>query len=117
LLSQLELYDYFQKVVVQVIVIKVETVTVTRSDFLEKLQQDPVKLKKFLRDVMGPERRTLTGDEREHMLTVFKLIEPIRTTNNQRSFTDEYIHAGKMYDVHYFDDEIVVEEILKDEES
>jgi hypothetical protein len=51
------------------------------------------------------------------MLTVFKLIEPIRTTNNQRSFTDEYIHAEKLYDVHYFEDEIVVEEILKNAES
>lgn len=70
----------------------------------------------FIRKVMGPERRVLEGTEREHMLTVLRLVEPIRTTNNQRSFTDEYIHAGKMYDVHYFNDEIVVEEIL-DEKS
>lgn len=71
----------------------------------------------FIRKVMGPDRRVLEGAEREHMLTVLRLVEPIRTTNNQRSFTDEYIHAGKMYDVHYFDDETVVEEILEDEES
>ena len=71
----------------------------------------------FIRKVMGPDRRVLEGVEREHMLTVLRLVEPIRTTNNQRSFTDEYIHAGKMYDVHYFDDETVVEEILEDEES
>jgi hypothetical protein len=71
----------------------------------------------FIRKVMGPDRRVLEGAEREHMLTVLRLIEPIRTTNNQRSFTDEYIHAGKMYDVHYFDDETVVEEVLEDEES
>jgi hypothetical protein len=71
----------------------------------------------FIRKVMGPDRRVLEGAEREHMLTVLRLVEPIRTTNNQRSFTDEYIHAGKMYDVHYFDDETVVEEIIEDEES
>ena len=71
----------------------------------------------FIRKVMGPDRRVLEGVEREHMLTVLRLVEPIRTTNNQRSFTDEYIHAGKMYDVYYFDDETVVEEILEDEES
>lgn len=71
----------------------------------------------FIRKVMGPDRRVLEGAEREHMLTVLRLVEPIRTTNNQRSFTDEYIHAGKMYDVHYFDDETVVEEILEDEKS
>ena len=73
--------------------------------------------KAFIRKVMGPPRRVLEGTEREHMLTVLRLVEPTRSTNNQRSFTDEYVHAGKMYDVHYFDDEIVVEEILEDEES
>ena len=71
--------------------------------------------KAFIRRIMGPERRVLQGTEREHMLTVLRLIEPIRTTNNQRSFTDEYVHADRMYDVHYFEDEIVVEEILKDD--
>lgn len=69
----------------------------------------------FIRSVMGPPKRTLEGDEREHMLTVFRLIEPVRQTNNQRSFTDEYIHAGKMYDVTYFDDEVIVEEYLNEE--
>lgn len=78
---------------------------------------DPVKLKEFMRKVMGPPKRVLEGDEREHMLTVLRLIEPIRSTNNQRSFTDEYVHAGKMYDVHYFEGETVVEEYLEDEES
>lgn len=71
----------------------------------------------FIRKIMGPPRRTLIGQERDHMLTIFALIEPVRTTNNQRSFTDEYVHAGKMYDVHYFDDETVVEEVLEDEKS
>jgi hypothetical protein len=69
----------------------------------------------FIRKVMGPERRTLAGDEREHLLTVFKLIEPVSSSNNQRSFTDVYEHAGKQYHVHYFDDDIVVEELLKDD--
>jgi hypothetical protein len=69
----------------------------------------------FIRNIMGPFRRVLEGPEREHMLTVLRLVEPIRSTNNQRSFTDEYEHAGKMYDVHYFEGETVVEEILKDD--
>ena len=71
--------------------------------------------KAFIRKIMGPPKRVLEGDEREHMLTVFRLIEPVRQTNNQRSFTDEYIHAGKMYDVHYFEDEVIVEEYLPDD--
>ena len=69
----------------------------------------------FIRRVMGPERRILLGNEREHMLTVFSLVEPINISNNQRSFTEEYEHAGKKYDVHYFEDETIVEEILPDD--
>jgi hypothetical protein len=103
-----------------VIVIRGVTVTAKTSveliqEAAERIRNDPVKLKEFMRKVMGPPKRVLEGAEREHMLTVFKLIEPVRTTNNQRSFTDEYVHAGKMYDVHYFDDEIVVEEYLEDD--
>ena len=82
----------------------------------DRIMSDPIKLKEFMRKVMGPPRRVLEGDEREHMLTVFNLIEPVRSSNNQRSFTEEYEHAGKMYDVHYFEGETVVEEYL-DEES
>ena len=97
--------ERYLKAIVPVTVIKVVTVTVKTVD----------EAKAFLRKVMGTPRRVLEGDEREHMLTVLRLVEPIRTTNNQRAFTDEYVHAGKMYDVHYFDDGIVVEEILEDD--
>lgn len=69
----------------------------------------------FIRKVMGPPRRVLEGADREHMLTVFRLLEPTHSSNNQRSFTEEYEHAGKKYDVHYFEDEILVEEILPDD--
>jgi len=78
-------------------------------------EMTPEEAKAFIRKIMGPERRVLEGTEREHMLTVLRLVEPIRSTNNQRSFTDEYVHAGKMYDIHYFLDEVVVEEILPDD--
>lgn len=71
--------------------------------------------KAFIRRVMGPSKRMLEGQEKEHMLTVFRLIEPVESTNNQRSFTDEYHHAGKVYFVHYFGNEVEVEEVLKDD--
>jgi hypothetical protein len=96
-----------------VIVIKGETVTAKINSLNMTLEE----ARAFVRKIMGPERRVLEGTEREHMLTVLRLVEPTRSTNNQRSFTDEYVHAGKMYDVHYFDDEIVVEEYLEDAES
>ena len=75
----------------------------------------PEEARAWIRKVMGPPKRVLEGTEREHMLTLFRFLEPIRQSNNQRSFTDEYEHAGKRYDVHYFDDETIVEEYLEDD--
>jgi hypothetical protein len=75
----------------------------------------PREARAFLRKVMGTSRRVLNSEESEHMLTIFRLLEPVGSSNNQRSFTEEYEHAGKRYDVHYFEGEIVVEEILPDD--
>ena len=85
------------------------------EEFLEELRNDPVKLAKFIRDISGPKTRTLTGQERDHMITVFNLIEPIESSNNQRVWTDVYEHAGKIYNVHFFEDETVIEEVLPDD--
>lgn len=73
------------------------------------------EVKHFIRRVMGVPKRVLEGQEKENMLTLFKLIDPVESTNNQSSFTDEYHHAGKVYFVHYFGDEIEVEEVLSDD--
>lgn len=81
----------------------------------ERIRKDPVELKKFMRNILGPDRKKITGQEHDHMLTVFQLIEPIESSNNQRSWTDVYEHAGKTYHVHYFEDETVIEEILPDD--
>lgn len=71
--------------------------------------------KAFIRRVMGPTKRILEGQEKENMLTLFRFIEPVESTNNQRSFTDEYLHAGKTYYVHYFGNDTEVEEVLPDD--
>jgi hypothetical protein len=81
----------------------------------ERIRNDPVELKKFMRKILGPDRRKITGQEHDYMLTVFQLIEPIESSNNQRSWTDVYQHAGKTYHVHYFEDETEIEEILPDD--
>jgi hypothetical protein len=81
----------------------------------ERIINDPVELKKFMRHILGPNRRKITGQEHDHMLTVFALVEPIESSNNQRSWTDVYEHAGKTYHVHYFEDETEIEEILPDD--
>jgi len=86
---------------------------------VQRMKDDPAYAKKFLRQIMGPPKRKLEGSEREHMLTVFNLIDPVESSNNQHVWTDVYAHAGKTYHVHFFDgsDEVEVEEILPDEES
>lgn len=69
------------------------------EEFREKLRNDPVLLKKFIRDISGPEQRIIEGQEKEHLFTVFNLIEPSSESNNQRTWTTVYHHAGKEY--HY----------------
>ena len=96
---------------------EIELIREAGERLAEKIRNDPVFAKEFRRKVFGPERRALEGAEKEHMLTVFRLIEPIENSNNQHVFTDVYEHAGKVYHVHYFDETTEVEEILPDEES
>ena len=69
----------------------------------------------WLRKVLGPPRRLIEGVEKEHLLTLFNLIDPVGSSDNQISFTEEYVHAGKHYDATYFYGEVIVEEILEDD--
>ena len=90
-------------------------VTVAKNliDYVNNMTPEEARV--WIRKVMGPPRRVLEGQERDHMLTVFQLLEPFETSNNQRSFTEEYRHANKVYHVHYFEGETEVEEILPDD--
>jgi hypothetical protein len=65
----------------------------------DRTMSDPIKLKEFMRSIMGPEQRIIEGQERDHLFTIFNLLEPIEESNNQRSWTTVYEHAGKTY--HY----------------
>ena len=75
----------------------------------------PEEARAFIRKVMGPERRTIEGVEKEHLLTLFGLIDPVSSSNNQRSMTDIYEHASKVYHVTYFESDTEVEEMLEDD--
>lgn len=55
----------------------------------------------FLRKIGMKQRRILTGTERDHMLLIFALIDPIDSSNNQRTFSETYHHVGKEYEVTY----------------
>lgn len=81
----------------------------------ERIKKDPAKLKEFLRSVMGPEQRIIEGKEKEHLLTVFRLTEPTEESNNQRSWTSVYEHAGKTYHLTLGDGWDELAEILPDD--
>ncbi len=67
----------------------------------------------FIRKIMGPPKRILQGEEHKKVWLMLKMAEPVRETNNQRSFCVEYNIGGKMYDVHYFPgEEPYIEEYL-----
>jgi hypothetical protein len=72
---------------------------------------------RLLKEVMGPPRREITGTEYNELYLVLAFLDPIEVTNNQRSITEVYHQAGKIYHVHYFTtaDDPVIEEVLEDQ--
>ena len=79
------------------------------------LDMTPEEAQAFLRRVMGPPRRILEGAEREQVLTMLALIGPTATTNNQRSWSEDYVQGGQHWCVTYFpNEEAIVEEIERE---
>ena len=76
------------------------------------LDMTPEEAQAFIRRVMGPPKRQLEGEEYKNMMLILSLKEPVRSSNNQRFWTDEYEHNGRKYDVTYgIEDEPILEEI------
>ena len=74
-------------------------------DILMKKQNIPEAIA-FLKSIGHKDRRLIEGTEREHLLTLFALIEPVGSSNNQRAFTETYHHADKVYELTWgFSDE------------
>lgn len=71
---------------------------------MKSLSDDPARMKAFLRAVMGPPTRKIEGKEFEHLMLLFKLMEPFKETNNQHSFTVYYTIGEKEYHVTWFPD-------------
>lgn len=72
----------------------------------------PEEAQAFIRNIMGPPRRTLEGAEREQVLTMLALIGPAATTNNQHSWSEDYVQGNRHWCVTYFpNEETIVEEI------
>ena len=63
----------------------------------------------FLKKI-GLENLKLMGQERDEVWKILQQLEPIKSWNNQRTFTDEYEFEGKTYRVHHgLEDDPVIE--------
>lgn len=71
----------------------------------------------WIRKIMGPPKRRLEGKEHEQVWLMLQMAEPVRETNNQHSWCEEYNLGGTMYDVHYFPGEEPYIEVYLDEDS
>jgi hypothetical protein len=69
----------------------------------------------FIRKVMGPPKRQLEGQEREHAWLLIKMSSPVRESNNQRFITEEYVIGSRRYDVTYGIEKIPIVEIYEED--
>lgn len=89
------------------------------QEYSEELCKDPVRLKEFLRSVMGPPHVTLEGKDKEQVLLLLALIEPFDSSNNQHSWTDYYKIGETEYHVTTWPDsnEPTVDKMLPEDEE
>lgn len=73
--------------------------------------------KAWIRKLMGPPKRQLMGKELENIQFLMDMCEPVRSTNNQRSITDEYLIGGRRYDVTYGIGNDPIVEVYEDENT
>lgn len=67
----------------------------------------------WIRELLGPPRRRLEGEEHDKVWLMLQMAEPVRETNNQHSWCAEYNIGGIMYDVHYFPNEEPFIEVIE----
>lgn len=73
--------------------------------------------KAWLRKIMGPATLELEGKEKDDIMLLLAMIDPFKQTNNQRTSTDYYMIGETEYHVTYFDDEFVLERVLKEDDE
>jgi hypothetical protein len=73
----------------------------------------------FLRRVIGSPRRELAGEEREQVLLMLAMLGgPTVTSNNQHSYSEDYVHAGRHWCVTTWPDGYyTVEEIERETDT
>ena len=55
--------------------------------------------------------REIVGLEKDRLLDLLQLMNPVYTSNNQHSMTNTYRIGNAHYDVTYIDDQLILEEI------
>ena len=81
----------------------------------QEFLDNPAKFREWNPQLRGPTLKEIVGKEATQILIVLTLVEPYKSTNNQRTATDFYKHADKEYRVTYgLGDEPLVEEVLYD---
>jgi hypothetical protein len=54
--------------------------------------------------IICPNERTVVGKEKTDIALLLKLVDPYKSTNNQRFWTDYYKLGSKEYKITHFDD-------------
>ncbi len=75
----------------------------------------PEQVKQFLRKVLGPPKRQLEGQERECVWLLIQMSTPVRESNNQRFWHEEYLIGGRRYDVTYGVEDTPIVEVYEDD--
>ena len=59
--------------------------------------------------IIRPNTRDIEGDEKEQVLTMLALVEPTVVSNNQRTWSEDYIIGNLHYEVTYTGTETFVQ--------
>lgn len=80
---------------------------------------DPVKARKYIRELMGPDKREIVGEEADKIMLILTLIGPSKIYDSFHATTYEYVWGDTVYHVTRpftsSNDVFLLEEILPDE--
>lgn len=81
------------------IIARNEAIIASLRKHTEEICNDPVKAMKYIRELMGPDKREIVGEEADNIMLILLLIGPSKIYDSFHATTYEYFHAGKTYHV------------------
>lgn len=94
--------------------VDVEKLKAAIKEHTERLINDPVAMAEWRKQFISPWVE-LEGEEKDHMYLVLKFLTPYDSSNDQRTITNYYKHAGKEYRMTSFDYDVMIE--IKEEDE